>query len=80
MDVVLVGDGWMNGLFELILCDGKLYVCGVVDDKGLIIVGYYVLKIIKELGLLFFCCVRIIVGFDEESGMSCVECYFEIEE
>ncbi|MCG3330099.1 hypothetical protein JGX37_16170, partial [Listeria monocytogenes] len=43
-------------------------------------VGYYALKIIKELGLPLSRRVRIIIGSDEESGMSCVERYFETEE
>ncbi|HAC0981355.1 TPA_asm: dipeptidase PepV [Listeria monocytogenes] len=80
VDVVPVGDGWTNGPFEPTLRDGKLYARGVADDKGPTIAGYYALKIIKELGLPLSRRVRIIIGSDEESGMSCVERYFETEE
>ncbi|EIT3882566.1 Sapep family Mn(2+)-dependent dipeptidase, partial [Listeria monocytogenes] len=75
VDVVPVGDGWTNGPFEPTLRDGKLYARGVADDKGPTIAGYYALKIIKELGLPLSRRVRIIIGSDEESGMSCVERY-----
>ncbi|WP_099221336.1 dipeptidase PepV [Listeria costaricensis] len=80
VDVVPVGDGWSHDPFDPILKDGKLYARGVADDKGPTIAGYYALKIIKELGLPISRRIRIIVGSDEESGMSCVERYFETEE
>jgi succinyl-diaminopimelate desuccinylase len=80
VDVVPVGDGWTNGPFDPVLKDGKLYARGVADDKGPTIAGYYALKILKELDLPISKRIRIIVGSDEESGMSCVERYFETEE
>lgn len=79
VDVVPVGDGWSNDPFEPVLKDGKLYARGVADDKGPTIAGYYALKIIKELGLPISRRIRVIIGSDEESGMSCVERYFETE-
>lgn len=79
VDVVPVGDGWTNGPFDPVIKDGKLYARGVADDKGPTIAGYYALKIIKELGLPISRRIRVIVGSDEESGMSCVERYFETE-
>ncbi|EUJ32853.1 dipeptidase PepV [Listeria floridensis FSL S10-1187] len=80
VDVVPVGDGWSNDPFDPILKDGKLFARGVADDKGPTIAGYYALKIVKELGLPLSKRIRVIVGSDEESGMSCVERYFETEE
>ncbi|WP_163653426.1 dipeptidase PepV [Listeria sp. PSOL-1] len=80
VDVVPVGDGWSHDPFDPILKDGKLYARGVADDKGPTIAGYYALKILKELNLPISRRVRVIIGSDEESGMSCVERYFEKEE
>ncbi len=80
VDVVPVGDGWSNDPFDPVLKDGKLFARGVADDKGPTVAGYYALKILKELGLPISKRIRVIVGSDEESGMSCVERYFETEE
>lgn len=46
IDVVLVGDVdcWINFLFELIICDGMLFGCGVVDMKGLLVVMVVVVE------------------------------------
>lgn len=77
MDVVLVGSGWDIDFYILIIKDGCFYVCGVLDDKGFIIVCYYGLKIIKELGFLIFKKVCFIVGIDEELGWVDMDYYFE---
>lgn len=80
VDVVLSGDGWMSDLFLVDICNGWIYVRGVIDDKGLMMVVFYVLKIVKDMNLLLFKCVRIIIGIDEESDWRCVEYYFKYEE
>lgn len=49
VDVVLFGDGWMSDLFLVDIRDGWIYVRGVIDDKGLIMVVFYVLKIVKDM-------------------------------
>lgn len=67
-------------VYSVDICDGKIFVCGVIDDKGLMMVVYYVMKIVKELGLFFFKCVCMIIGIDEESNWKCVDYYFKNEE
>lgn len=76
MDVVFVGDGWEIDFYELVIKDGKIYVCGVSDDKGLSMAVYYVMKIIKELGLFVFKKICFVVGSDEESGWGDMDYYF----
>lgn len=80
VDVVPVGDDWSHDPFDPILKDGKVFARGSADDKGPAMAAYYAMKIIKELDLPLSRRVRMIYGSDEESGMSCVERYFETEE
>lgn len=79
VDEMFVGNGWDMDFFELIIKDGKMYVCGVFDDKGLGMVVYYGLKIVKEFGLKFNKKICFIVGIDEESNWIGMKCYFEVE-
>lgn len=80
MDVVFVGDGWDIDFYELVIKDGKIFVCGLSDDKGLSMVVYYVMKIIKEFDLKLLKKVCFVVGSDEESGWGDMVYYFEYEE
>lgn len=76
LDVVLVGIGWIYLVYGVEIYDNKIYVCGVEDDKVFIMVVYYGMKILKELGVEFKICIKLILGFDEELGWKCVDYYF----
>lgn len=80
LDVVLVSDDWkVIKLFELIIKDGKLYGRGSSDDKGLVIVVLYVLKVVRDLNILISKNVCFILGIDEECGSGDIEYYYKIE-
>jgi succinyl-diaminopimelate desuccinylase len=49
---------------------------GSQDDKGPLIAGYFVLKIIKELGLKMNKKIMLIAGGNEERGSACLKYYF----
>ncbi len=77
-DVVPVGDGWITPPFQADIRDGRLYGRGACDDKGPLAAALYGMLAMKELGITgrkF----RLIVGSDEECGMSDMQCYNEHE-
>jgi succinyl-diaminopimelate desuccinylase len=80
VDVVPATGEWTSPPFEPAIRDGKLYARGAIDDKGPTIAAVYGLKIVKELGLPLQKRVRIIFGTDEESGMSCMKHYQQVEQ
>lgn len=57
--------------------NGKLYGRGTMDDKGPMIACLFAVKALKESGFIPTKTVRLIFGCDEESGMQCVEHYFQ---
>lgn len=57
--------------------DGKLFGRGTMDDKGPMIACLFAVKALKESGFVPQKTVRLIFGCDEESGMECVQHYFE---
>ncbi|MEK5393154.1 dipeptidase PepV [Margalitia sp. FSL K6-0131] len=79
VDVVPATGNWTSPPFEPTIRDGKIFARGSIDDKGPTMAAYYGLKIVKELGLPMKRNVRIIFGTDEESGMSCMRHYQEVE-
>ncbi|MBB6454934.1 succinyl-diaminopimelate desuccinylase [Salirhabdus euzebyi] len=79
VDVVPATGTWTSPPFEPAIRAGKIYARGAIDDKGPTIAAFYGLKIVKELGLPLSKNVRIIFGTDEESGMSCMRHYKEVE-
>lgn len=79
VDVVPATGEWTSPPFEPTIRDGKLFARGAIDDKGPTMAAFYGLKIVKELGLPLSKNIRIIFGTDEESGMSCMKYYKEVE-
>ncbi|MBU9720889.1 MULTISPECIES: dipeptidase PepV [Bacillaceae] len=79
IDVVPATGKWTSPPFEPEIRDGKLYARGAIDDKGPTMAAFYAVKLLKELNLPLKRNVRIIFGTDEESGMSCLKTYREIE-
>ena len=80
VDVVPEGDGWTFDPYGGEIHEGKIFGRGTADDKGPTMAAFYGMKIVKELGLPLSRRVRLIIGTDEESGMRCVQHYFQKEE
>jgi succinyl-diaminopimelate desuccinylase len=79
LDVVPASGEWTSPPFEPTIRDGKLYARGAIDDKGPTIAAFYGMRIVKELELPLKHRIRLILGTDEESGMSCMKKYVEVE-
>lgn len=78
MDIVTEGAAhWDANPYELENYEGKLYARGTEDDKGPFIASLYALRCVKELGLDLKSNCRLIIGTDEESGMSDTKKFFE---
>lgn len=80
LDVVPVGDGWVQPPFFPYVLDNKLYARGASDDKGPTMAAYFALKFLKELDIPLHKRVRIILGTDEETAWRCMHEYFNTEE
>ncbi len=80
LDVVSEGniDDWNSNPFELVEKDGKLYGRGTSDDKGPVLLAYYLLKELKDKNLNKR--IRLIFGTDEESFWRGIAKYKEKEE
>lgn len=76
LDVVPAGFGWSVEPFELTRKNGRLYGRGIADDKGSAVVALYCLKALKDNGVKANSTVRLILGTNEETGMTDVEHYF----
>ncbi len=77
LDIVPIGTGWTFDPFGGEIKDGYMIGRGTQDDKGPTIAGYYAMKILKEMGFKPKKRVFLIVGCDEETGMSCMKYYNE---
>ncbi len=75
LDVVAAGKGWNTDPFSMEVKDGYLMGRGVVDNKGPLILTFYLGKFFKEMGEAPRYTLRMIAGCDEESGMRDVEYY-----
>lgn len=79
LDVVPAGDGWSVPPFQLTQKNGRLYGRGVADDKGSAVVAMYCLKALKDNNIMANSSIRLILGTNEETGMTDVEHYFSKE-
>lgn len=77
MDVVPAGNGWHYEPFRAVEREGYVIGRGSSDNKGPTIMSLYVLRCIRELGIPLRHTLRLIVGFNEESGMKDVEHYLQ---
>lgn len=77
LDVVPEGNGWNYDPFQGIEKDGFVIGRGSNDNKGGVMMSLYVMRCLKELGIELNHTVRLICGFNEESGMKDVEHYTE---
>ena len=76
LDVVPPGEGWETDPFCLTKKDGIFYGRGVEDDKSYALIALYCLRALKRAGVAGKRRMRVIVGIDEECGMSDMEAYF----
>ena len=70
LDVVPVGDGWTKDPWGGEVENGKLYGRGTADDKGCAVLALYAMKAVREAGIPLKYGVRLILGCDEETGMT----------
>ncbi len=78
LDVVPAGNeaDWRYPPFEGVVAGGRLYGRGSIDDKGPAVAALYAMNALKKSGIGLNCRFRLIVGLDEESGLSrCMEQY-----
>ena len=80
IDVVPSGTGWTFPPFEGTIDRGKIYGRGAMDDKGPVIASFFAMVALKECGIPLNRRLRLIMGCDEESGMSCIDHYRDVEE
>lgn len=80
LDVVPEGDGWHFDPYQAVEKDGFIIGRGSSDNKGAVIMSLYVMKFLKEMGVELNHTLRLICGFDEESGMRDVEHYLTTHE
>lgn len=76
-DVVPVGDGWFGDPFVMEEKDGFLVGRGTGDDKGPLMTALYACKYLMEKKLPLKYGVRVLMGCDEECGMSDLDYYLE---
>ena len=78
LDVVPEGTGWDTDPFKLEIKDGWMHGRGVADDKGPLLSCLYVMKAMKEAGIKPKKNIRLILGLDEENGLTGMQKYLEI--
>ncbi|MGI6173340.1 MAG: dipeptidase PepV [Christensenellales bacterium] len=79
LDIVPAGDGWTVDPFSGVIRDGKLYGRGTTDNKGPAVAALYAMKAVREAGIELKDAVKLIVGCDEETGMTDMRHYAQHE-
>ncbi len=75
LDVVPLGDGWTHDPLGGEIENGRMYGRGTTDDKGPALCALYAMRAVKEAGIPLKDGVRLILGCDEETGMSDMRYY-----
>lgn len=75
LDVVPAGDGWTKDPWGGEIDGGKLYGRGVMDDKGPALAALHAMRAVREAGVPMADGVRLILGCDEETGMTDMQYY-----
>lgn len=69
---------WIQPPFEPRIADGRIYARGAADDKGPAVASLYAMVALRDCCVPLNKTVRLLLGCDEESGMSCMEHYLEL--
>ena len=75
LDVVPAGEGWTHDPFGGEIADGKIFGRGTIDDKGPALCALYAMRAVRDAGVPLKDGVRLILGCDEETGMSDMRYY-----
>ncbi len=75
LDVVPAGDGWTKDPWGGEVADGKLYGRGTMDDKGPAVAALHAMRAVREAGIPMKDGVKLILGCDEETGMTDMRYY-----
>ena len=70
LDVVPAGDGWTHDPFGGEIENGRFYARGAIDDKGPAMAALYAMRAVRDAGVELKDSVRLILGCDEETGMT----------
>ena len=79
VDVVEVGDGWIDPPFSVVIHDGRIWGCGALDDKGPLFAALYGMLALKDLEVIPKTSIRIIFGTNEETGMEDMKYFLQYE-
>jgi len=80
LDVVPAGEGWDTDPFGSEIVSGRICGRGAMDDKGPTIASFFAMLALKECGIPLNRRLRLIMGCDEESGLTCIDHYRKTEE
>lgn len=75
LDVVPVGDGWERDPFDMYEKEGYVMGRGTGDDKGPLLAALYACKYLFDNKIPLKYGIRVLLGCDEECGMSDLEYY-----
>jgi len=75
LDVVPAGEGWKHDPFGAEIDGSRMYGRGTIDDKGPALCALYAMRAVRDCGIPLKDGVRLILGCDEETGMSDMRYY-----
>ena len=75
LDVVPAGDGWTKDPWGGEIADGKIFGRGTMDDKGPALAALHAMRAVREAGIPMSDGVKLILGCDEETGMTDMRYY-----
>ena len=77
VDIVPAGEGWHHDPFGGEIADGKIFGRGTIDDKGPALCALHAMRAVRDCGIPLKDGVRLILGCDEETGMTDMRYYRE---
>ncbi len=75
LDIVPAGEGWTHDPFGGEIADGRFYARGAIDNKGPALAALYAMRAVRDAGIKLKDTVRLILGCDEETGMTDMKHY-----
>lgn len=79
LDTVPEGTGWTVDPLGGEMIDGRIYGRGTADDKAPAVVALFAMKAFADLGIAAKRRLRVILGTNEENGMTDMDYYFAKE-